>query len=156
MTGRFRIDPKRSTVLIRSTSTVHPITIRSVAPEGEVTFDDGVGTGALVIPVKTLRTGQALQDLELRRQIQARRFPTITATLRALQPGGEAEGDISFFGNTQPARGALALGDRGDEITIEGEATFDVRDFGFQPPNILGVRVHPEVTVRVELVAVRQ
>jgi polyisoprenoid-binding protein YceI len=156
MRGTYTIDPKRSTVFVSGTSSVHPIEIRSVAPEGELAFDDGVGAGSLVVPVKSLRTGQPFQDLELRRQIQARRFPAITATLRALQPDGTAVGDISFFGNTQAAAGQLTVADIDDDLTIAGEATFDVRSFGFEPPNILGVRVHPEVTVRVDLVAVRQ
>ena len=156
MTDAYTIDPKRSTVLIRGSSSVHPLEIRSVAPEGQMSFDGGAATGSLVIPVKSLRTGQPLQDLELRRQLQARRYSTIEATLRRLGPDGDAEGDITFFGSTQPATGTLTVAERDDELTIGGEATFDVRAFGFQPPNVLGVRVHPEVTVRVDLVAVKR
>jgi polyisoprenoid-binding protein YceI len=65
-------------------------------------------------------------------------------------------GDIPFRGVTlryeQPMRAR-----RLDDTTIEltGEATFDVRDFGMEPPRILMLRVEPEVTVRVEIVAER-
>jgi hypothetical protein len=34
-----------------------------------------------------------------------------------------------------------------------GEHTFDIRDFGMDPPKILMFRVEPEVNVRVEIVA---
>ena len=146
---RYVIDPKRSTVWFEATSSVHPIHIRSDKPEGEFSLDDG--TGRLVIPVGSLRSGQLVQDLELRRQIQARRYPTIEATLRTLD-GATASGDITFMGQTVAASGALTITRGDNEITITGESQFDVTDFGFNPPNILGMKVHPTVTVRIELV----
>ena len=45
-----------------------------------------------------------------------------------------------------------------DESTVHltGQATFDVRDFGMEPPRILMLRVYPEVEVSVEIVAERE
>jgi hypothetical protein len=43
-----------------------------------------------------------------------------------------------------------------DTIRLNGESTFDIRDFGMEPPRILMLRVEPEVVVRVEIVAVRE
>ena len=50
-----------------------------------------------------------------------------------------------------------------DEITItqvddrtlklEGDHTFDIRDFGMDPPKILMLKVEPNVDVRVEIIA---
>ncbi len=155
ISGTFAVDAKRSSIEVLATSSVHPIHIRGREPEGEFSFRDGVGTGRLVIPVKTLRGDTPLHDFELRRQIQARRFPTVEAAVTRLTDG-EAEGEITFFGHTQAARGPITVVERDDELGITGEAAFDVRTFGFEPPNVLGVKVHPEITVRVEVVAVRQ
>jgi hypothetical protein len=41
-------------------------------------------------------------------------------------------------------------------VALEGASSFDIRDFGMQPPRILLLRVEPEVTVRVEIVAVEE
>ena len=38
-------------------------------------------------------------------------------------------------------------------VTLAGERTFDIRHFGMEPPRILTLRVYPEVTVRIEIVA---
>ena len=38
-------------------------------------------------------------------------------------------------------------------IRLEGESTFDIRDFGLNPPRILMLRVEPTVVVRIELIA---
>lgn len=153
--GRFVVDKQRSHLTIAGSSSVHPIHLESRALEGEIDFADGVGTGRLVIPVNSLRSGQLLQDLELRRQINARRHPTISADVTRLTPD-RAEGNVTFFGTTVAASGPLRVEQTDDELHITGEATFDVTAFGFRPPNILGVRVHNEVTATIEVVAVRQ
>ena len=41
-------------------------------------------------------------------------------------------------------------------LQLEGESTFDIRDFGMEPPRILMLKVEPEVSVRVEIVAERE
>jgi len=135
---------------IRGTSSVHAIHIRSRALEGELTFADGVGTGKLIVPTKSLHGDTPLHDIELRRKIPPRRFPAIEATVTRLTTT-EAAGEIAFFGATQAASGPITVEEVDDELVITGEANFDVRDFGFQPPNILGVRVHPEIVVHVEI-----
>jgi hypothetical protein len=45
-----------------------------------------------------------------------------------------------------------------DERTIRlaGESTFDVRDFGMEPPRILMLRVEPDVKVGVEIFAEKE
>ena len=41
-------------------------------------------------------------------------------------------------------------------LQLDGSSTFDIRDFGMEPPRILMLKVHPEVTVRVAIVATRE
>jgi polyisoprenoid-binding protein YceI len=132
---------------------VHAISIRSEEPAGDVSLESGRGT--LVIPVGSLRTGQLLQDLELRRQLQARRHPTIDAVLHTLARNDDgtysASGDITFMGVTASADGMVTITEVDDGLTIAGEAVIDVTAFEFTPPNVLGLKVDPHVTVRIDL-----
>ena len=41
-------------------------------------------------------------------------------------------------------------------MILAGETTFDMRDFGMEPPRILMLRVEPDVTVRVTIVAEKE
>ena len=41
-------------------------------------------------------------------------------------------------------------------VNLAGQSTFDIRDFGMEPPRILLLKVQPEVTVRVEIVAEKE
>ena len=41
----------------------------------------------------------------------------------------------------------------GQMVILAGETTFDVRDFGMEPPRILMLKVEPDVRVKVAIVA---
>ena len=165
----YQLVPDRSQVWIEATSSVHPIHSR---PEGltgivELTFgadgtldlDAPVG-GGLSLSVDRLRSGNPLQDRELRRRIDARRFPTIDGELVGIAAGAdpglyEVEGDVSFRGVANRYVGELAIARAADgTISLDGAASFDVRDFGMEPPKILVLQVHPIVSVRIAVVAV--
>jgi polyisoprenoid-binding protein YceI len=164
--ARFNIVPERSTVLIEASSSIHPITTRTVGLEGFVDLDvDPAGTikvgdsaaGELSLAVSRLKSGNPLQDREMRRRIDARRFPTIDGRLTEMHETGVAgryrvQGDITFRGVTLTYEDELAIAVAdGGGLEIEGRTTFDIRDFGMEPPRILTLRVHPEVTVSIEV-----
>ena len=39
---------------------------------------------------------------------------------------------------------------------MKGSSTFDIRDFGMDPPKVLMLKVHPEVTVAIDVVAEKE
>jgi polyisoprenoid-binding protein YceI len=151
-------------VQIHARSSVHAIHGQAAELSGTVEADvvDGrlgeAFAGRLEVPVKRLRSGNPLNDAELQRRVDARRYPTIVGEVRgAAQLGDDGrfrvEGDLTFHGVTRTVEGELQVTVDGDRLTIEGEHVFDIRDFGIKPPRILMLRVEPEVTVRIHLVA---
>jgi polyisoprenoid-binding protein YceI len=114
------------------------------------------------LPVDRLRSGNPLEDRELKRRLDVRRYPTISGELTELRATGKdgrylARGDVTFVGQTRAAEDEMFLTVL-DETTFrfEGRHTFDIRDFGMEPPKILMLRVHPDVDVRVSIVAQRE
>ena len=66
-------------------------------------------------------------------------------------------GDLTFRGVTHSYEDAMTVEVAIDgTLTLGGESTFDIRDFGMEPPRILMLKVQPEVTVRVEIVAEKE
>jgi polyisoprenoid-binding protein YceI len=169
--ARYRIVPDESTVEIAARSSVHPIRTRTSGLEGYIDLAIGAGgaidvavtpAGRLSLPVERLRSGNPLEDRELRRRIDARRHPTITGVLTGLAPSAgvgryRVAGDLTFRGVTQSYEDEMTIVSVDDDtIRLDGASRFDVRDFEMEPPRILMLRVEPEVDVRVDLVARRE
>lgn len=147
---------------------MHPIRTRTNGLEGFLELDlrpDGsvnpevAPKGRLSFAVQRLASGNPLEDRELRRRIDARRYPTIDGELVEIQRIGDGSryrvrGDLTFRGVTRRVEDEMTLTPVDDRtLLIEGESIFDVRDFGMQPPRILMLRVEPDVKVRVEIAA---
>ncbi|HTN79821.1 MAG TPA: YceI family protein [Acidimicrobiales bacterium] len=167
--ARFRIVPDKSAVLIEATSSLHPIHTRTMGLEGFLDVDVRDGTiepsadakGELSLRVERLSSGNRLEDRELQRRIDARRFPTIEGRLAKMAKVGadgrfRVSGDLTFHGVTRRYEDDIVI-TRVDDDTLElaGESAFDIRDFGMEPPRIFMLRVHPDVKVRIEVVATR-
>jgi hypothetical protein len=112
----------------------------------------------LEVPVEQFKSGNALQDREMWKLIDSRRFPTIAADLRSLAAGGAsgrytAGGDITLAGRQRRYEGTLSVAREGETLRIEGDLVVDIRDFGLQPPRLLVIKVDPQVKVHLRLVA---
>jgi polyisoprenoid-binding protein YceI len=165
-TLRYTFDSVRSCVWVDARSSLHPINTETRGLEGWVevaAHNDGTldlatpVTGRLELSVDRLSSGNQLYDRELKRRIDARRFPVIEGVITGVDKTGEASsylvaGDLTFHGKTRQFEHEMTIAVH-DEATIEltGAYVFDIREFGMKPPSMLMLKVYPEVSVRVEL-----
>lgn len=112
------------------------------------------------LPVESLKSGKKLEDAEMLRRIDARRYPRITGEtteLKATNGRYQIRGDLTFHGVTRQVEGEVTISAPDERsLVIEGEQVFDIRDYGVEPPKILMLKVHPDVRVRVRVVAERE
>ena len=104
--------------------------------------------GSCRLPVRRLTSGNVLEDRELHKRIDAERYPTIDGVLTAVERvDGDryrVSGDLAFRGVSRPCQDELRITPVDDRtIRLEGQSTFDIRDFGMKPPRILMLRVEP-------------
>lgn len=154
--ARYEFVPEESTIALDASSSVHPIHSSTTGLTGFLDLDQQ--SGELHVPLGELRSGNPLVDRETRRRLDTKRHPEITAEVRSIEnTSGDtyrASGTITAMGESVDADGELAVTREGDDtLRVEGEQTFDVRSWGLQPPKLLMVKVHPDVTVRVSVVA---
>ncbi len=164
---RYAIVPEQSEVRIEATSNVHPIHSRTSGLEGFVDLQLGGGRvdltmaprGELSLPVAKLSSGNPIEDRELQRRVDARRYRTIDGRLTAISSAGPdgrylVRGDVTFRGVTNSYEDEMSIAELADgTLQLDGRATFDIRDFGMEPPRILLFKVHPEVDVTVTIIA---
>ena len=149
---------------------MHPIRTEATGLEGWLDLDIGDGVidvdqplrGHLEFPVENLKSGNALEDRELRRRIDARRYPMIVGDLNSMKQTDERSryivgGDLTFRDTSRSYEDEMTIELPNDRtLSMSGESVFDIRDFGIDPPRILMLKVQPEVTVRVEFVAEKE
>jgi polyisoprenoid-binding protein YceI len=166
---RYTLDSVRSCVWVSGRSSLHPINTETRGITGwfqAATRADGSldlaqqVSGELELAVERLTSGNQLYDRELRRRIDAKRFPTISGRLTHIAPQGAhpdymVTGEVSFHGKTRTFAHGMQIDALDDGIALTGEDVFDIREFGMKPPSMLMVRVYPEITVKVELHGVR-
>lgn len=167
---RYSIVPDRSQVWINARSNVHPIHSSTSGLEGFVELDlspagtidsSTAPTGRLSLAVDHLKSGNRMEDRELQKRIDARRFPRIEGQLEQVASNGadtsyRVSGEVTFRGVSRQHQDRMDI-TAVDESTIRlsGTSSFDIRDFGMQPPKVLLLKVEPEVQVRVEIYAVK-
>jgi DNA-binding PadR family transcriptional regulator len=160
---RFRLIPDRTAVLIEVRSTVGPISFGAIGASGSLQAPvvDGVllpglkPVGRLEIDVSGLSSGNRLYDAELRRRIDARRYPTATVELTECATIGHGaryrlKGQVTFHGVTRPVQGTVTVETTSEcRLVITGEQVFDIRDFAVSSPTVLMLRIYPDVRVRL-------
>jgi polyisoprenoid-binding protein YceI len=161
----FQIDPRQSRVWIEARSSMHPIhgeaeglegSVEAALTDGRIDLSEGPRI-QIELPVEKLKSGKKLEDAEMMRRIDARRFPKIRGETTEFKENGgryRVRGDLTFHGVTRQVEGEVTISSPDERsLVIEGEQTFDIRDFGVDPPKILMLKVHPDVRVRVKVVA---
>jgi PadR family transcriptional regulator PadR len=166
-TCTYQLQPDRSAVLIEARSSVGPITFGALGIAGTIEVVDVAGqvaadesaTAHLEIPVAALSSGNGLYDAELRRRVDATRFPTATLDLDRCLVAGSGdhlmlEGRIGFHGVTRTLRGPVMAAISGPgRLTASGEQVLDIRDFGVSSPTVLMFRIYPQVVVKLQIEA---
>lgn len=165
---RYAIDPDMTSVWSEVRSSLHPIHSETRGVQGyfEGTLgEDGLldlaspPTARLELPVGSMSSGNPLYDREMMRRVDARRYPTIVGTLTSMKATDTrgrylTEGEVTFRGVTRTVADEVVLSTGEDgTITFEGSHVFNLRDFGMEPPKIMFLRVYPDVTIKVRIVA---
>jgi polyisoprenoid-binding protein YceI len=168
--ARYTFDSEQSCIWVSGRSSLHPINTETRGITGwfetwtrdDSSLDlDRPVAGELELAVERLTSGNQLYDRELRRRMDSRRYPTITGRVTRivagdLHPNYVVTGDISFHGKTRTFAHEMHIEVQDHEISLGGEYVFDIREFGMTPPSMLMIRVYPEISVRVELVGMRE
>lgn len=164
---RYAITPARSSMSAEARSSVHPIhgEARELTGWIDAIVTDGVvdveqpARAYVEFPTDTLKADNALINREIQRRLGSRRYPTVKAEINEVAAAEQGRirvrGKLSLAGATQEVSGTAAV-DLGSDgaMAIDGELTLDLRDFGLDPPKMLGLRVYPDVAVRLTVYAV--
>lgn len=165
---KFQPVVERSQLMLEGKSSLHPIQsatheltgyfVAQVNQAGQLDLAQPA-TGRLEVAIESMKAGNDLYDLEMRRRLDIRRYPTIVAELTELRAQSQpnhyhAVGNLTFHGVTRRVEGELTIIQMdAHTLDLSGQLTLDVRDFGVTPPKLLMLKVYPEIQVRLKVIA---
>lgn len=163
--GRY-VWTAESVVEIHARSSVHPIhgEVHDVRGEAWVENDGTrllleAATGYVEMDVDALKSGNKLEDFELRRRLDAKKFPTIRYELAEASgddSSAKLRGSLTFHGESREFVEEVSVREDGGRLLVDGEHTFNIEEWGVKAPKILKLQVFPEVRVVARLVATAQ
>jgi polyisoprenoid-binding protein YceI len=167
---RFRVNTAQSTVKVGLRVNLHPSHINADALTGFIECEvddqgkprlDQPYRAELTLPVDAIKSGNSIQDREMRRRFDVSRYPTITATVthgEALEGEGRyrAAAQLTMHGQTREITGDVQLGVNGTTMSIDGQQVINVKEFGIDPPRLIILKVEPDVDLQVHIVAERE
>lgn len=152
---RLELDSSKSQVIFAGSSSIHPLVSKTSDLTGYLEINrDTLAHGELVVNAATLKSSNPLVDRETRRRLNTKRYPHISGTLTSAKKSGQVyqcTGEVNLIGQSIDVEGTLEMRQTEDGVQIQGSATFDIRQWGFEPPKILTLKVHPNVDVTVDL-----
>ncbi len=167
---RFTVNTAQSTVQVGLRVNLHPSHINANALSGFIECEvddqgqprlDQPYRAELSLPVDAIKSGNGIQDREMRRRFDTSRYPVITAVVthgEALDVEGRyrATAQLTMHGVTKDITGDLTLTVSGTTMTVDGQQVINVKDFGIDPPRLIILKVEPDVDLQVHIVASRQ
>ncbi len=141
--ARYTFDSARSCVWVSGRSSLHPINTEtrgltgwfesSFRNDGTLDLDQRVA-GELELSVDRLTSGNQLYDRELRRRMDAKRYPIIGGQVTQVVANGThpnylVVGDVSFHGKTRSFEHEMQITCTGESVELSGDYVFDIREF---------------------------
>jgi polyisoprenoid-binding protein YceI len=164
---RWAIVPSLSRAGFDAKSTLHDFSGVTQQIEGDLVADlaqpEQGCSGEVRVQSKTLDTGLADRDAEMRKHLDVDAYPTLrfrlsSFTPRAVDKGaltvvGTAQGTLSIHGVERPVAMPVRISvDASKRLAIEGETRIVMSQFGVDPPSKLGmIKVEDEVKIWIAL-----
>ena len=164
---RFAVVPGLSRVGFDAKSTLHDFSGVTTAIEGQITADlgrPGEGcSGVVRVQAGTLDTGLEARDEAMREILEPTRFREIRFDWDAFEAtrvdvaeeeiAGVARGRLTIHGNSRPVSMPVTVTvDASKRLTIDGQTSIRMSDFGVKPPSKLGlISVEDDATVWIAL-----
>jgi polyisoprenoid-binding protein YceI len=164
---RYRL---AGTVTITARSTLHDVHARTsdlagwldaVLSAGALDVVLDVSAAYLELPTKSVTGENPLLTREIAKRLEPGRHPLVHAEVTevAAPAGGRypVRGELVLHGERQAVSGSATMQPVGTgrpgTLRVDGQVTLDIRRFGLRPPRLLGMRVRPEVEVRLGILA---
>ncbi len=137
-----------------------PAGMRIVGQSSDLSIADDAQNITVTVPLGNLKTGIDLRDRHMREKyLEVGKYPNAElvvakSALKMPASGGDSQGDatgtMKLHGKTKNVSFHYIARKEGTAMKVGGTVHIDMRDYGIEIPNYMGVTVKPEVDVEVK------
>ena len=126
--------------------------------ECEVDLSDDTVSSVIRVSagVRDFDSGNSSRDSHALEAVEGRKYPKVIFASRSVKrdsAGYLVAGDLTFHGVTRPVEMRVVPGEAKDRITIKGEFSINMSEYGVKPPSLLFIKIKDELTLRFDLSA---
>lgn len=155
---KIEADKKSSFVQYAMKHPMHDWDAKSTANKSIIVYNEkttAIEAVAVIVPVKSFDSGNSNRDSHALEALEALKFPNVSFSASNIQEANNEltiKGNLTFHGVTKPIEiKAKKTASKGN-IKIEGKFDINMKDYGVEPPGLMGVRADEKINLNFNMV----
>jgi polyisoprenoid-binding protein YceI len=110
---------------------------------------------AVIVPVKSFDSGNSNRDSHALESLEALKFPNVSFSASNIQENNNQliiKGNLTFHGVTKSVELKAKKTVSGNNLKIEGKFDINMKDYGIEPPGLMGVRADEKINLNFNMV----
>lgn len=155
---KIEADKKTSYMQYAMKHPMHKWDAKSTANKCLIVYNDktsAIEAVAVLVPVKSFDSGNSNRDSHALEVLEALKFPNVTFSASNIQEANNQltiKGNLTFHGVTKPVELKAKKTASGNILKIEGKFDINMKDYGIEPPGLLGVRADEKINLSFNMV----
>ena len=150
---KIEADKKTSYVQYAMKHPMHDWDAKSTANKCIIVYNDktsAIEAVAVIVPVKSFDSGNSNRDSHALEALEALKYPNVSFSASNIQEANNQlmiKGNLTFHGVTKPVELKAIKTLSGRSLKIEGKFDINMKDFGIEPPGLMGVRADEKINL---------
>jgi polyisoprenoid-binding protein YceI len=155
---KIEADKKVSYVQYAMKHPMHDWDAKSTANKCIIVYNDkntAIEAVAVIVPVKSFDSGNSNRDSHALESLEALKFPNVSFSASNIQEANNQltiKGNLTFHGVTKPIEVKAKKTASSNNLKIEGKFDINMKDFGVEPPGLMGVRADEKISLSFNMV----
>jgi polyisoprenoid-binding protein YceI len=155
---KIEADKKTSYVQYAMKHPMHDWDAKSTANKCIIVYNDktsAIEAVAVIVPVKSFDSGNSNRDSHALEALEALKFPNVSFSANNIQEANNLltiKGNLNFHGVTKPIEVKAKKAASGDNLKIEGKFEINMKDYGVEPPGLMGVKADEKISLSFHMV----
>ena len=151
-------DKKSSFINYAMKHPMHDWEAKSTSAKSVIVFNvntQKIEAVAVVVPIGSFDSGNSNRDSHAIEVLEALKYPNVSFSASSIQDSENqviAKGTINFHGVSKPVELKASKTLSKDKLKLEGGFYINMKDFGVEPPGLMGIKTDEKITIKYSMV----